>query len=131
MAAVGRRQERTDQTISLFNGFVFLVRNSLVFLDTKFFFQELLPLDQSRQPFLRSLVIESAQTLVSLPFTSLAVGKLVGRETPVECRRSGQGRCLCVIFRCTLMVFVFLRVKPGKRCIEVRSIGIVFYAAFA
>src|SRR5437870_4036029 len=84
--------------------------NSLFLRDSKFFFEDLQPLNQRRQPFLRALVIEAAQPLVRFALVSLAVRKLVRGETSVEGGRSGQGRCLRVMFRSAQVVFVFLLV---------------------
>ena len=78
--------------------------------DSKFFFEDLQPLNQRRQPFLRALVIEAAQPLVRLALVSVAVRKLVRGETPVEGGRSGEYCCLRVIFRSAQVVFVFLLV---------------------
>ena len=93
-------------------------------------FEKLQPLDQSRQPLLLTFVIEAAQAIIGFTLAALAVRKLVSRETPVPWRCFRQCRCLSVIFRRALVLFVFFFVQPGKRFVQLGAIGIVFYSAF-
>src|SRR5207247_10957727 len=61
---------------------------------------------------------------------SLAIRKLVGRETPVPWRRSRYRCRLRIILRGAFVVFVFLLVQSGERFVQVRPIGIILYPAF-
>src|SRR6266478_9097274 len=105
------------------------IGNSLILRDSEFVFEEFQARDQSRQPFLFTLVVELTQAVICFALPSFAVGEFVGGKAPVETLRSRQDCCLGEKRRRVLVVFVFLFINSGKRFVELRAVGVIFYSA--